>query len=196
MFADDVLDRLPLRQNVTPKGEATFAFAERKLLDWLSRPAEFQITRYGEGGQIQAASESALDEARSLLREAYGELISFGQPVVHTWICPREEQLMEPIMHLRVEAGRGHVLPVLGELKRRNADVQEVELGVDRAVLRGEIRLADLLGYERAVCGLAGEGAHVVSRLERYQPASSGSMPGAGRWHVGADGAGAGATRT
>ncbi|WBY01514.1 hypothetical protein PE066_18930 [Ramlibacter tataouinensis] len=185
MFADDVLDRLPLRQSVKPTGEASFAFAERKLLDWLSRPAEFQITRYGEGGQIHAASESALGEAQSLLREAYGALISFGEPLVHTWICPREEQLMEPIMQLRVEAGRAHVLPALGELKQRNADVQEVELEPDRAVFRAEIRLADLLGYERAVEGLTGEAAHVLSRLLRYQPASSGSMPGAGSWYAG-----------
>lgn len=182
MFADDLLDRLPLRQCVTPTGEAGVAFAERKLLDWLSRPAQFQITRYGEGGQIHAASEAALDEARSLLRDAYGELISFGQPVVHTWVCPREEQLMEPIMQLRVEASRAHVLPVLGELKERNADVQEVELEPDRAVVRGEIRLAELLGYERTVEGLTGEAAHVVSRLARYQPATSGGMPGAGSW--------------
>ena len=186
MFADDVLDRLPLRQCVIPAGEAALAFAERKLLDWLSRPAEFQITRYGEGGQIHAASESALGQARALLREAYGELISFGQPLVHTWICPREEQLMEPIMGLRVEAGRDHVLHALGELKERNADVQEVELEPDRAVLRGEIRLADLLGYERTVEGLTGESAHVMTQLLRYQPASSGSMPGAGRWHTAA----------
>ncbi len=72
---------------------------------------------------------------------------------------------------------------MLGELKERNADVREVELEPDRAVLRGEIRLAELLGYERTVAGLTGEAAHVVSHLLRYQPASSGAMPGAGRWH-------------
>lgn len=184
MFADELLDRLPLRQCVTPSGEAIVPFAERKLLDWLSRPAQFQITRYGAGGQIHAASEAALGEAQALLREAYGELIAFSPPVVHTWVCPREEQLMEPIMQLRVEAPRAHVLPVLGELKERNADLQAVELEPDRAVLRGEIRLAELLGYERALEGLTGAAAHVVSRLARYQPASSGAMPGAGWWHA------------
>jgi hypothetical protein len=86
---------LPLRQTVTTTGEATVAFATQGLLDDLSRPGRYRIVRHGHGGQILAADEPALEQARWLLRQAYGALIDFGEPMLHT-LAPSLHSLDSP----------------------------------------------------------------------------------------------------
>ena len=76
------LELLPLRQTVTPRGEAASAFATQGLLDGLSQPGRYRIIRYGHGGQILAADTPALVQAQRLLRQVYGPLIDFGEPLV------------------------------------------------------------------------------------------------------------------
>jgi len=78
------IDLLPLRQAVTPRDESALVFATQALLDRLSQPGRYRIVRHGHGGQILAADEAALGQARWLLREAYGALIDFGEPTLDT----------------------------------------------------------------------------------------------------------------
>lgn len=162
------LDLLPLRQMVLACGEAVPVFARQGLLDWLSRPGRFQILSHGSGGQILAANERALEEARSLLRSAYGDAVRFGLATVHTWVDTSRETLMVPLMAVRVEAPRVHAREVHRMLDDRGARVQEVDLQEERVVVRAEVTLARVLGLEMEVDALADGAAHVVVWLARY----------------------------
>ena len=180
MLAEDKLALLPLRQWVKPSGDAVLTFARRGLLDWLSRPDKFLITSCGTGGQILAAGEAALADAQAVLRQAYGALISFGEPTVHSYLDPATSTRMVPTMFLRLAAPRDHAPALLQRLKERGANLQEVELEAGRAVMRAEIRLADLLGFERELEELTGDAAQVLCWLLRYGPAA----PGPGLQHA------------
>lgn len=169
----DPFDLLPLRQAVRPSGAAAPAFAQQALLDGLSRPVRFRISRYGEGGQIRAVSEQALGEARAVLRQAYGELVSFGAPMVHTYVDPAHEILMEPLMFMRIDAPKSQRQELLALLQERGAQLQEVDQQRHRVVVRAEIRLAKLLGLEREILALGDGSAHVLCWLLRYERAAA-----------------------
>jgi hypothetical protein len=173
----DPLDLLPLRQTVTPAGDAASAFATRGLLDWLSKPDRFQIISHGNGGQILAIGELALAEAQQLLRQAYGALVGFGAPTVHTYVDPQAGCLMVPVMFLRVEAPRAYACELLRIVEGRCARVQEVDVQKHRVVLRAEIRLANLIGLERAIVEATGGAAHILCWLLRYEAAGADEVP-------------------
>ena len=167
---------LPLRQCVRPSAAASLAFASRSLLAGLSRPGKFQITSYGEGGLILAANELALAEARLVLQQAYGERVSFADPVVHTWVDPIEEALMVPVMFLRVDAPKAHAQVLLEALDRREAEVQDVDVQRRRVVVRAAVRLADLLGFEQEALAATEGTAHVLAWLVGYESASASTL--------------------
>lgn len=169
----DPFDLLPLRQVVRPSGAAAPAFARQSLLDGLSRPVRFRISRYGEGGQILAVSEQALSEGRAVLRQAYGDLVSFGAPTVHTYVDPQREMLMEPLMYMRIDAPKAQRRELLALLEDRGAELQEVDQQRHRVVVRAEIRLARLLGLEREILALGDGSAHVLCWLLRYERAAA-----------------------
>lgn len=82
MHGLDLTAPLPLRQPVAFDGRLPeAAFARQDLLDGLSRPGRFRIARLGAGGLIHASEPCALAEARRLLRQIYGDLVRFGEPV-------------------------------------------------------------------------------------------------------------------
>lgn len=165
----DSLDLLPLRQAITPTGEAASAFAGQGLFDWLSKPERYQILRHGQGGQILAADELALLEAQHLLRLAYGAMVGFGEPTVHTYVDPADDSLRVPVMFLRVDSPRAHAAEVLRMIKSRPSRLQEVDVKRHRVVLRAELRLASLLGLERRILEATDGSAHVRSWLLRYE---------------------------
>lgn len=183
MSMPERLDNLPLRQMVTPTGDAALVFARRGLLDWLSRPDRYQIISHGTGGQIMAASERALCDARMVLRQAYGSCIQFGSPIVHTFVDIATETLMVPVIFMRIDAPRRHAANLQELLAARSAKVEELEWQRDRVVLRAELDLARSLGMERQVDLIAGGAAHILSWLLRYEKAC------AEPWVSGASGA-------
>lgn len=170
----DAFDLLPLRQMVSACGDALRAFARQDLLDGLSRPDRYRIVRNGNGGQILAASEPALADAQLVLREAYGSRIAFGRPTVHTWVDHREENLMVPVMFVRIDAPRAHAQALRHMLATRCAAIQNIDLQRDRVVLRAEVELARALGLSREIGELTDGSAHVLSWLMRYARASAG----------------------
>lgn len=173
MQAEDKLALLPLRQWVKPSGDAVLPFARRGLLDWLSRPEKFLIASYGEGGQILAAGEADLADAQALLRQAYGPLISFGEPTVHSYVDPATGALMVPTMFLRIAVARACAPALMQGLKDRGARLQEVEALGEQVVLRSEVRLADLIGFAQELQQLAGDAAQALCWLLRYEPAEA-----------------------
>ena len=176
------MNLLPLRQSLHPDEEARHLFAVPGVVDWLSKPEKYLITVDGDEGTIHAASESALREARELVRQVHGGRICLGETSVHTFVDATGARV-EPVMFTRVSAGRDHAVPLLDILKDRGADVQEVELQRDRSVIRAEAPLARLIGSEEAVQQLTAGRAHFVSWLTRYAPVTQPAEAGVSGWH-------------
>lgn len=171
MNVRDELDLLPLRQTVTARGEAESFFARRGLLQWLSRPGKYRIVGHGSGGQILAGSEIALADAQLVLRQAYGSLVTFGETTVHTYVDPREEVLMVPVMFMRIDAARVHAGQLQEILAQRGAALQEIDRQRDRVVLRAEVQLTRALGLHRQLLELTDGTAHVLCWLVGYERA-------------------------
>lgn len=169
MQVRDPLDLLPLRQMVHVRGDASRVFARRGLLAWLSKPERFQIVAHGEGGQLLAASEFALAEARVVLQQAYGERVAFGSVVAHSYVDTREEVLMVPVMFLRIDAPRCFRPDLAALLEDRGAEMKEVDVQRDRVVLRAEVEFARALGLHRQVQELTDGSAHFLSWLQGYR---------------------------
>lgn len=175
MQVRDRLDLFPLRQMIGATGDAALVFARQGLLDWLSKPDRFQIIGHGQGGQILAASEVALADARALLHRTYGDLITFRPATVHTYVDAQAGTLMVPIMFVRIDAPRRHMHDLLQLLKALTASVKESAVQRDRAVLRAELEFARAFGLERQVEELTDGSAHVLSWLLRYQRPAPGA---------------------
>jgi hypothetical protein len=179
MQVRDGFDLLPLRQAVRASGDASPVLARQALLDGLSKPGRYRIVRHGDGAQILAASEHALAEARLVLRQAYGSLVQFGIPTVHTYVDTVAEVLMVPVMFLRVDAPRGHMQELLAVLEERSAQAREVEVQRDRVVIRVELPFTRALGLLHAIEQLTDGAAQVLSWLLRYERAVEACAPAA-----------------
>ncbi|MBC5784604.1 hypothetical protein H8N03_16770 [Ramlibacter sp. USB13] len=172
----DALDLLPLRQLVTVHGEAADVFARQVLLDRLSKPHRYAIVAHGgAGGQILAAGERALAEARALLRQAYGPGVSFGIPTVHTYLDPRTNATMVPVIFVRIDAPRAHGEPLQALLKECGAALHAMEIRRERIVLRADLVLARAVDLESRVMEITDGASQVLSWLVRYEPAAQGA---------------------
>jgi hypothetical protein len=157
MRSQNKLDLLPLRQCLRPATAGGLAFANRDLLESLSRPDKFQIVSLG------------VAEARLILQQAYGDHLLFESPFVHTYVDPVHETLMVPVMFLRIDAPRVHAPALIQRLKERGAVPQKTDIQRKRVVLRAEVRLAELLGFAREVLELTDGSAQVLGWLLRYE---------------------------
>lgn len=167
--ATSAVEMLPLRQFVSPHGDAARAFARQELLECLSRPGRFQILCLGGGAQIRAASEAALAEARGALRQVYGSTVGFGETVVHTYVDAKTGCVMTPSMFLRIDAPRQDEQDVLALLREKAAELEELGRQRDRVLVRAQVLLPRGLGLESRVQALTAGRAHVLSWLTGYR---------------------------
>jgi hypothetical protein len=173
MNVRDELDLLPLRQLVAVDCEPAGSFGGRSALDCLSRPGRYRIVSHGRGGQILACSERSLAEAGSALRQAYGALVRFGVPTVHTYVDPRKGVLMLPVAYLRVDAPRRYAAALQNALAKCGCPGQEVDRRRDGVVIRAELELARTLGLQQRIGELTDGTALVLSWLAGYRGAAS-----------------------
>ncbi|MCE3270959.1 MAG: hypothetical protein K0S57_1356 [Ramlibacter sp.] len=171
MNVREPLDLLPVRQLVGASGDAAEAFASQALLDALCRPGKYRVMRHGQGAQILAANEFALAEAQAMLGRAYGALVTFGEPGVHTWLDAEAGALMVPVVYLRIDAPRSHWQDLLQLLADRSAQSKQADLQRRRVVVRAEMELSRSMGVTRQVGEVTDGAAQVLSWLTRYQPA-------------------------
>ena len=130
-----------------------------------SDDAFFQPVDHGLA--ILAAHEAALEAPRRILEETYGESVEVRGPRVRT-MPGRPPQ--EPVMHVRVEARREQEGLVLGELRRRGAEILEECRRGRLVIVRAEAPLERLLGLPAMLDALpGGQAAHSI-RLLRYDP--------------------------
>lgn len=134
---------------------------------WLSRDEEVHVRRAHRGLEMLAVNEEALDRAVALLREIYHDDVEPMPPQVHYL---EGAQLLEPVMHFRVDCALAHAVAVKRMLLARDALIVDEEWQDERYVLRGIARLASLLGQGEQL-RMLGEGeAAFWSWLSHYAP--------------------------
>jgi hypothetical protein len=172
------LARLPLRQQWQVLSGAA---RPPHLLEAAGKEGSFAILAQGGAGEIRALHERALVQGRDAVRHAHRGAVRFAQPVVHTYVDPVRGLSLQPLMFVKVNARREHLEPVMRMLRSRAARVQDVELQGQRAIVRAEIQLASLLGFEDAVLSLTARSAQVFTWLVRYDAASDAATAQAGK---------------
>ncbi|GAB3757547.1 hypothetical protein GCM10028796_01850 [Ramlibacter monticola] len=132
----------------------------------------FAILARGDSGEIRALHERALVQGRVAVRDAHRGAVRFAEPVVHTYVDPLRGVSLEPLMFVKVNGRRERLDPLTQMLRSRGARVQDVELQKRRAIVRAEIPLASLLGFEEALLSGTDHSAQVFTWLVRYDLAS------------------------
>lgn len=170
----DKPDRLPLRQRWHTTGGEGVRFQDATDASKPARPPRFRVLVDGScGGQLRALNETALAQARDLVRRYQRGHVVFDEPAVHTYVDEVLQVEMEPLMFIRINAPRTRWSPLVQELRGRRAKLHEVELQPQVAVLRAEAPLRRLLGLERAITEL-GEVPPIQAFvwLLRYEPSA------------------------
>ncbi|HYC36140.1 MAG TPA: hypothetical protein VEC19_06940 [Usitatibacter sp.] len=119
------------------------------------------------GLAIFAANEEALAGPTRVLQEIYGDGIEVRGPRIR--YIPGDP-LYEPIMHVRIVTRRQWAWHVLNELKMRQGRIlEECARGRD-VIVRAEVPLALMLGFEALLEAMTHGQATSTSRLSRYAP--------------------------
>lgn len=116
---------------------------------------------------LLAQSETVLDEAGRILRDAFGDTLRFSASEVR---LHHEDGWQQPIMGFRIVAAPPDVGPISGSLARRSARIDDVEVRSGSGVIRGQAPLTRLLGYPRTLSRLSSGTAHATFWLSHYQP--------------------------
>ena len=126
------------------------------------------------GLAIFAAHEAALAGPMRVLEEIYGEAIEMRGPRIR--YIPGAP-LHEPIMHVRITTRRRWADAVARELKLRDGVILEECARHRDTVIRAEVPLALLLGFEALLEAMTEGEAACTMRLARYAP-----VPPVDRW--------------
>ena len=118
------------------------AFA-REARHVLADSDDVMLEPLDRGLAIFAAHEEALEQARRILRDVYGNLVQVRKPTVR--YMPGEPA-HQPIMHVRISARSEHALGILAELNHRNARILEECTRSRIFIVRAEAPMAALLG--------------------------------------------------
>ena len=122
---------------------------------------------FADGLVLFAANEDALEEPTRILRDLYGEVVELRPPRVR--VIPGEPE-QEPIMNVRITARVEHEGRIIGELRRRGAEILEKCIRGRVFIVRAEAPLALVLGLPASLDVLTGGTAAHAIRLVRYAP--------------------------
>ena len=120
-----------------------------------------------KGVLILAASELALALPTEVLRQLYADDVLMGEPRVR--LLPGDT-VEEPVMCVRAAVPRASAEPVVHDLIRRGAEIEEVDWLAPSPVVRAKARLRELLGYPAALSALCGSEAGLEMWLSHYAP--------------------------
>ena len=85
-------------------------------------------------------------------------------------------RLMEPLATVAVLAREQHVMPIVGELERRNASLAEVKMGATLAIVASG-RMFDLIGFEAELDSIGAGEARAAFMLNGYAEVPSNELP-------------------
>lgn len=117
---------------------------------------------------VRAPNEAALHRAVQALRERHGEQLVVSPPQVR--FVFQRGRWYEPVMSLRVSTPLRHLPAVRDDLLARGAEQIEEYRRSRQAVLRAQVPLQDILGYDEHLARLTeGAGSYWIW-LDRYRP--------------------------
>lgn len=159
---------MPILQRVRYVGRpVSLRFAEDAAA-WIAHDEEVRVKRAHQGLELQGVNEEALTRAVALLCKVFGDDIQPMPAQVHYIDAA---QLLEPIMHLRIDCAADHCACVSNVLAARSVPILAEEAQDDVRILRGTAPLALLLGLEAQLLASGVEGASFWSWLSHYAPA-------------------------
>lgn len=161
------LTRMPLAQTWQSGSHLAILPMPRQLRAGRSRRS--QLVLEPGGGCIYAAHEGALRKARHAVERLHAGQVRFEPPIVRTYVHPADG-VMVPLMFVKAVTQQADYAAVIANLRSRRARLHEIEMRRDGLVIRAQVRLADLLGFEDAVCQVARAPVRVASWLVRYAP--------------------------
>jgi hypothetical protein len=119
------------------------------------------------GLAIFAANEEALAAPARVLHEIYGDDVELRGPRIR--YIPGTP-LHEPIMHVRVTSRRELAGAIVQELKARQGRILEECIRGRMVIVRAEVALALLLGFQALLAEVTRGDAAATVRLSHYAP--------------------------
>lgn len=159
---------MPILQRVRYVGRpVSLRFAEDAAA-WISHDEEVRVKRAHRGLELQGVNEEALTRAVAVLRKVFGDDIEPMPPQVHYIDAA---QLLEPIMHFRIDCATDRCARLTSVLAARGVPILTEEAQDGVCILRGTAPLALLLGLEAQLLASEAEGTSFWSWLSHYAPA-------------------------
>jgi hypothetical protein len=160
---------MPIEQHVLYTGRPVpLRFAENAAA-WVCHDEELRVARTHGGVILQAVNEEAMTKAAAVLREIYGDEIQL-LPAQVRYI--EGVQLLEPVMHFRIECPAACAAPAKRALAARRAEIFDEEVRGERYFVRGIAALVSLLGHAQRLQSLCDGQASFWSWLSHYAPVS------------------------
>ena len=119
-----------------------------------------------DGLRILAATEMALELPAEVIRQIHSNEVQLGEPSVRLL---GGGDGREPIMWVRVSVDPADAEPVLQDLVEREAQIEEVDWGHPRTVIRARAPLRRLLGYPHTLRGPSHAGTDLRMWLSHYR---------------------------
>ena len=162
--------QLPLEQTVVHRREPFQYFFAVRALEVVPRSENYVLEPEPEGLRLHAACESALALPGEILRDAFGDALSFSAPEAKLQRHAGVDY--EPVMYVRTEVAAQHQAALRAALLARGAALLEEDVRRTAAITRATCPLRRLLGFTDALRGLAGAQARSWVWLSHYQPAA------------------------
>lgn len=162
--------QLPLEQKVAHRREPFQYFFAVRAMEVVPRSEDYVLEPETEGLRLHAACETALARPGEILRDAFGDALSFSAPEVK--LTRHAGVDYEPVMYVRTEVAAQHQAAVRAALLARGATLLEEDVRRTAAITRATCPLRRLLGFNDALRRLAGEQARSWVWLSHYQEAA------------------------
>ncbi|MDD3528568.1 MAG: hypothetical protein PHS77_01710 [Gallionellaceae bacterium] len=139
----------------------------RHALDLMPEGETTRLEVSDDGLLMLGQSEDDLIVPRMVLRDIFGSRVRFSAPRVRLMYADGWRQ---PITGFRVEVDSRHLKHVEHGLRRRTAEIVDVEVRPGAVVIRGSAPLAGMIGYPRSLQRLADNSARVAIWLSHFAP--------------------------
>lgn len=161
--------QLPLEQTVAHRREPFQYFFAVRAMEVVPCSEDYLLEPESEGLRLHAACEEALALPGEILRDAFGDALSFSAPGVKLQRHAGVDY--EPVMFVRTEVAAPHQAAVRAALLARGATILEEDVRRTAAITRATCPLRRLLGFTDSLRGLAGAQAWSWVWLSHYQSA-------------------------
>ncbi len=162
-------EQLPLEQLIAHRREPFQLFFATRAVEVVPESDDYLLEPERDGLRVHAANEAALELPRQILRETFGDELSFTPVTVK--LQKHDDVTYEPVMYARTEVPATAQPPIRAALLARGATILEEDVRRAGVVTRAVCPLRRLLGFPETLHKLGGEGARSWIWISHYAPA-------------------------